>query len=174
MDSVLPGVNKLRGPSPGALAVAKDKRYAVAVAVPTHKLCGPSPGVLAVAKDKRYALSGPSPGCANRRQRQRQHEVKTESCALHWSRPFPNYLGLTNCAGRHQVRWPSPKIKDTRSRSPHKWCGPSPGALAVAKDKRYTLSGPSPGCADRRQRQRQHEVKDRKLRAPLVLSIIWS
>ena len=33
MDSVLPGVNKLRGSSPGALAVAKDKRYAVAVAV---------------------------------------------------------------------------------------------------------------------------------------------
>ena len=69
---------------------------------------------------------------------------------------IPYYLGLTNCAGRRQVRWPSPKIKNTRSRSrsPHKLCGPSPGVLAVAKDKRYALSGPSPGCADRRQRQK--------------------
>jgi len=46
--------------------------------------------------------------------------------------------------------------------------GLSPGVLDVAKDKRYALSGPSPGCAGRRQRQRQHEVKDRMLRVPLV------
>ena len=39
----------------------------------------------------------------------------------------------TNGAGRRQVCWQSPKIKDT----PHQWCGPSPGVLAVAKDKRY-------------------------------------
>ena len=54
------------------------------------------------------------------------------------------YLELTNCAGHRQVRWPSPKIKDTRSR----WRSqrPSPGVLAVAKDKRYALSGPSSGA----------------------------
>ena len=34
--------------------------------------------------------------------------------------------------GRRQVCGPSPKIT-----TPHQWYGPSPGALAVAKDKRY-------------------------------------
>jgi predicted nucleic acid-binding Zn-ribbon protein len=100
----------LRQPSPGALAVAKDKRYA---------LSGPSPGSLAVAKDRDNTKS------------------KTESCAFHWSRPGQYYLELTHCAGRRQfalavvkdkryavavavavaiawLRWPSPKIKDTR------------------------------------------------------------
>ena len=91
---------------------------------------------------------------------------KTERCAFHWSRPVLYYLELTHCAGCCQVRWPSPKIKDTLSRSRSR--RPSPGALAVAKDKRYALSGPSPGCAGRRQRPRQHEVKDRKMRVPLV------
>jgi len=104
----------------------------------------PSPGALAVAKDKRYALSGPSPGCAGRRQRPRQHEVKDRKMRVPLVSLVQYYLELTNCAGHRQVRWPSPKIKDTRSR----WRSqrPSPGVLAVAKDKRYALSGPSSGA----------------------------
>ena len=65
----------LSGPSPGALAVAKDrdntKSKTESCALPglaqsvlpgINKLRRLSPGALAVAKDKIYALSGPSPG----------------------------------------------------------------------------------------------------------------
>ena len=122
--------------------------------------------MLAVTKHKRYALSGPSSGCTDHRQRQRQHEVKDRKMRVPLVSLVPYYLELTNCAGPRQVRWLLSKIKDTRSRSRSQ--RPSPGALAVPKDKRYALSGLSPGCTGRHQRQRQHEVKDRKMRVPRV------
>jgi hypothetical protein len=58
---------------------------------------------LAVAKDKRYALSGPSPGSLAVAKDRDNTKSKTESCAFHWSRPVPYYLELTHCAGRRQV-----------------------------------------------------------------------
>jgi len=37
----------------------------------------------------------------------------------------------------HQWCGPSPGVLAVAKETPHQWCGPSPGALAVAKDKRY-------------------------------------
>ena len=87
-SSVLPGVNELRGPSPGC--AGGRQRLKIRVERTVARLRWTSPKT------------------------ETTRSQKTQSCALYWSRPVSYYLELTNCAGRRQVALSYPTPPRTR------------------------------------------------------------